>query len=227
MARNYPGFSLQKTVMIKPMRYLYLHGLASGPNSGKGRYFTAQLNTLGLELVSPDLNLPNFRTMTLSSQLARIHETLGDDPQPVTLLGSSMGGLLAVLSAIVDPRVCRLFLMAPAFNFLQDWPTRMGALELWRDKGYLEMAHYAYNKVMALDYAMIEDARHYNEHSLVRALPILIVHGLEDEVVDAQVSVAFAKQRPYVQVTLLHSDHRLTDVQGQMWNLFSHWAGLH
>jgi uncharacterized protein len=210
------------------VRYLYLHGLASGPNSSKGRFFGEKLAGLGLDLTCPDLNEPDFRRMTLTSQLAVVQGVLGSSPEPVTLLGSSMGGLIAVLTAIQDSRIERLFLLAPAFKFFQNWTTHLGpeVVERWRATGSLDIYHYAHNLPMPLGYAIIEDAQHHDEQQLTRSLPVLIVHGLEDETVPPEVSITFAKGRPDVQVTFLHSDHRLTDVQGQIWALFSHWAGL-
>ncbi|WP_287128458.1 YqiA/YcfP family alpha/beta fold hydrolase [Candidatus Cyanaurora vandensis] len=207
------------------MRYLYLHGLASGPSSSKGRYFAQLLQDLGQELSCPDLNWPEFQTMTLTSQLQRVQQELGQDPGPVTLLGSSLGGLVAVLTAIQDSRIVRLCLMAPALGFLASWSEQLGPVILtqWQQTGYLPLYHYAYQRQMELGYAIIPDSAQYNEEKLTRPLPILIFHGRRDAVVSFAVSSQFAKTRPWVQLELLESDHQLTDVLAYLGSTFVQW----
>jgi len=196
------------------VRYLYLHGLASGPSSAKARYFQRLLLDQGETLECPDLNWPDFQSMTITSQLTRINQILGANPEPITVLGSSLGGLMALLLAQRDPRVARLCLMAPALGFLQAWPQRLKPelLTQWQRSGVLSIYHYGYQKDMELGYAILEDCTHYDETKPNVPVPTLIFHGLLDEVVPYQVSVAYAETRPWVKVQLLSTDHAMTDV---------------
>ncbi len=214
--------------MVYGVRFLYLHGLASGPTSTKAQFFRQKLQELDIELLCPDLNWPNFQTMTLSHQLQLLQNLLGEDPTPVTVIGSSLGGLLAVLMAIQDPRVTKLCLMAPAFQFLPAWLTYLGPekVDQWQDRGHLELYHYAYRGYERLDYGFVTDAQQHDEERLTRALPILILHGRNDTVVAPEKSVQFAKSRPYVRVVLLDDDHGLGNVLLPMWSLFVQWVGL-
>ncbi len=201
------------------MHYAYLHGFASGPQSQKSCYFHAQLADLGIDLVRPDLNAPSFTTMTFSSQLKVIEAALSPFPGPITLIGSSMGGLLAILQAARDPRIECLVLMAPAFRFTERWSARMGeaAIAEWRRTGKLSLYHYAYRAECNLDIAMLDDSRLYDEEQLVRPVPTLILHGSRDAVVDPELSRDYARRHPQVTLQWFDTDHAMTDVLSQLW----------
>lgn len=163
--------------------------------------------------------------MTFTSQLARVQEVLGGGVEPVTLLGSSLGGLMAVLTAIADPRVARLFLMAPAFKFMAIWLQHLGpqTLAQWRETGVLEVYHYAYGCTALLGYKMVEDAQNYDEDLFNYSIPVQIVHGLNDAVVPPAYSVAFAQDRPNIQLTLVPDDHSLLASMDTVWDLLLPW----
>src|SRR5580698_8080809 len=119
--------STAEAISISPptMNLIYLHGFASGPQSGKAQYFRCRFAELGTEMHIPDLNEGAFESLTLSRQL-RVIESIahGDD---VRLIGSSMGGYLAALYAARHPEVTQLVLLAPAFDFARRWRNMLGA----------------------------------------------------------------------------------------------------
>ncbi|MBW4696614.1 MAG: alpha/beta fold hydrolase [Aphanocapsa lilacina HA4352-LM1] len=201
------------------MHLVYLHGFASGPDSTKGGFLKRRLAEFGYKLHQPDLNAPAFEAMTISSQLAVIARTLEGLRGPVTLLGSSMGGLLAVLQATRDPRIERLVLMAPAFGFARRWQERLGAAAVaeWRRSGKLAVYHYAYRRECRLGFEMLTDALGYDETQPGRPVPTLILHGRRDEVVDFELSRAFAASRPNVALRPYDTDHAMIDVLEPMW----------
>src|SRR5271169_4437624 len=97
-------------------RFVYLHGFASSPSSRKARFFAERFRELGIGLEIPDLAQGNFRNLTLTAQLNLIAQVSRDEP--VSLIGSSMGGYLAALYAARHPgNVEKLVLLAPAFSF--------------------------------------------------------------------------------------------------------------
>jgi pimeloyl-ACP methyl ester carboxylesterase len=63
---------------------------------------------------------------------------------------------------------------------------------------------------------LIEDARQYEAYPDVRQ-PTLILHGNNDTVVPADLSVAFAARHPNVDLHVLNSDHELVNVLDDMW----------
>src|SRR4051812_39534598 len=90
--------------MSVPPVIFYLHGFASSPASTKVRYFADRLREHGLGLACPDFNQPSFRTMTITRMLEQLEgEIVRAGDAPVMLIGSSLGGTLAILSAVRFP----------------------------------------------------------------------------------------------------------------------------
>ena len=59
------------------MRYLYLHGFGSSPDSQKARFFAEQFAALGRRIECPRLVPGPFSEMTLSGQLEVIRAAAG------------------------------------------------------------------------------------------------------------------------------------------------------
>jgi pimeloyl-ACP methyl ester carboxylesterase len=196
-------------------RILYLHGFASGPSSSKARFFRDRLQAAGATVDVPDLAAGDFEHLTLTSQLSVIERAA--QGEPVSLIGSSMGGYLAALYARRHPEVDRLILLAPAFRFGRRWHERYGqqAIEQWRRRGTLEVFHYAECRQRNLAYDLIEDAARYEDYPDFRQ-PALIFHGAHDEVVPAGYSEEFAATHPNARLEVLDAGHELLNVLEHM-----------
>ena len=193
------------------MRYVYLHGFASGPRSRKAVAFQSALAKKGVTLEVPDLAQGDFEHLTISGQLAVVERQL--DGEPARLIGSSMGGYLASLYASSHREVDRLILLAPAFGFSTRWQELLGVeqLSVWRQTGTIEVFHYGDNALRALDYGLYEDARRFP------ALPDFpqsarIFHGIHDSVVPVSLSRECARLHQNCQLSELDSDHELLNV---------------
>lgn len=201
------------------MKYLYLHGFASGARSRKAQFFIEQFSQIGIDLLTPDLNLGNFTTVTLSRQLAYLQSHYGN--APVSVMGSSLGGLLAVLWAIGNPLVEKLVLLAPAFQFGSSLRASLGVAEMqsWQQQGWRNFYHYDLDQNLPLEYAFVEDAESAwcSEENLQRELPIVIIHGKSDSVVLPQLSQEFASRRSFVDLFLVESDHSLGSAIDYIW----------
>jgi len=79
-------------------RIVYLHGFASGPTSKKAQFFRERFAQLGIGLDIPDLADGDFERLTITGQLGVIERA--SRGEPVTLIGSSMGGYLAARSDV-------------------------------------------------------------------------------------------------------------------------------
>ncbi|HYL36229.1 MAG TPA: YqiA/YcfP family alpha/beta fold hydrolase [Bryobacteraceae bacterium] len=197
-------------------RIIYLHGFASSPGSKKARFFQQRFAELGIGLEIPDLAEGEFARLTISGQLKVIERT--SLAEPVTLMGSSLGGYLAALYAARHAEVEKLVLLAPAFCFLKRWTESLGpvAMEKWRSSGSLEVFHYGEGRAVPLGYQLIEDAASYEDYPEVRP-PVLIFHGRNDAAVPPDYSVTFARKHPGTVLHLLDSDHELLNVLDDMW----------
>jgi uncharacterized protein len=190
---------------------LYLHGFASGPSSSKARIFSERLQALDREVAVPALDGGDFRGMTLTSQLQIIEKTAAN--RPCVLIGSSLGGYLAALYAARHPEVDRVILMAPAFGFARRWGSSLGldVLDHWQQSGARSMMHHELGREAEIGWTLMEDAALYEEMPAV-SQPVLILHGIHDDVVPVSISREFAANRPNVTLIEYPSDHQLLDV---------------
>ena len=101
------------------MHFFYLHGFASSPRSSKAEFLARQYAARGLTLHTPDFNLPDFSTLTVSRMLQQLEERIRVmPPGEILLIGSSLGGFVAVEAAaraVNQARhpISRLILLAP------------------------------------------------------------------------------------------------------------------
>ncbi len=210
------------------MNYLYLHGFASSPQSYKARYMQRKFIELGLTLHVPDLNLNDFTTVTLSEQLAYLDRTYLNNQEQSIVIGSSLGGFLAVQLAARNPSVQKLILFAPAFGFSQRIAQNLGTenISKWQESGIREFFHYGLKRNVNLQFQFFVDAQQYSEDNLTRSLPILIFHGIHDEVVPTVLSKEFANQRSQVILKLSDDDHALGKDLESTWQDIQSFVGL-
>lgn len=205
--------------------YLYLHGFASGPQSQKARALAARFQAQGLELEIPDLNQGDFSHLTLSRQIRQGVERVMAQAQPTVLIGSSLGGLTAAWVAQTLHRqqqrqkILQLVLLAPAFGFLAQWWPQLGPdqQDRWRRQGYLPIYHHTARQPLPLHYGFITDAQTYQDQDLQAPVPTLILHGQQDQVINIEVSRAYAADRPWVTLVELDDDHSLLRVEASLW----------
>lgn len=200
------------------MVWYYLHGFASSPHSTKASYLRDRFATLHIDLRVPDLNQGGFSHLTITRQLHQVAAQLPKDV-PVTLIGSSLGGLVAAWLGQHQLQVKRLILLAPAFQFLSHWLPQLGAEQLncWQKERYLTIYHHGEKRSLPLSYEFILDAAQYQDSELLRPIPTLILHGQYDEVIPLQASRDFATSRPWVQLVSLTSNHALGNVLPEIW----------
>lgn len=197
--------------------YIYLHGFASSPGSAKARYLHDRFSSLGVPLHTPDLNQNDFYNLTLSRQIQQVEALLPD--QPVTVIGSSFGGLTAAWIGERCPQVDRIVLLAPALQFLTHWLPRLGAeqVDRWRTEDSMLTYHYSQQRPLPISYQIVTDLAQYDETQMQRPIPTLILHGQHDDVIPIQASQSFAASRPWVELIELNSDHALGNVQAEIW----------
>jgi pimeloyl-ACP methyl ester carboxylesterase len=207
----------------------YLHGFVSSPQSTKVRYFTEQLARTGVDVRCPDFNEPEFETMTMTRMLAQLDAALAAAPGPATLIGSSLGGTLAILAASrFGARVGRLVLLAPAVMFGDPDHHLLSReqIAIWKERGEYDFFHYAHGEPRRLSYAFYEDSLTYDAFGTLFAQPTLIFQGTRDALVDPHDVEQFAATRPGVRLTLLDDDHQLIASLPRIWNDVQPFLGL-
>ncbi|MDZ8189940.1 MAG: YqiA/YcfP family alpha/beta fold hydrolase [Nostoc sp. ChiSLP02] len=210
------------------MQYIYLHGFASSPKSAKARYIGDRFTEIHTPLKIPDLNAGNFSQLTVTRQITQVAADLPKDSTPVTLIGSSLGGLTAAHLAQQYLQVQRLVLLAPAFGFLSHWLVKLTDEEIqrWQQEKYLTVYHHGEGRSLPLSYDFVTDAHRYQEELLQRSIPTLILHGNKDEVIPIEASRDFKRSRPWVELVELDSDHALGNVMAEIWQAISIFCQL-
>lgn len=170
----------------------------------------------------PDLNLPNFREMTITAQIEAMTELRNTIAAPITLIGSSMGGLLAALLAKDKiEQVDKLILLAPGFGIKGRWRELVGeeAMKAWQDSGFRQYYHFAADKNLDLHWGFIEDLHQYETEHLKVEIPTLVLHGMLDETVPINNSRAFREEnKGLVDLIELNDGHELTNSLEHMWS---------
>ena len=204
------------------MHVFYLHGFASSAASTKASYFEARLREHRIPLQAPDLNEPDFSTLTISRMVEQV--TMAIDRLPsatrVVLVGSSLGGLVAVHVAQRRPgRVERLILLAPALAFGGTNSRSLGDRDLdqWKATGVTNVFHYGYGRMLPVGYALYADACGYDCAELALAMPVQIFQGRNDTVVDPVSVEKWAVTRPNVELHMMDDDHQLGKSLDDIW----------
>ena len=207
-------------------RVIYLHGFASSAQSTKAQFFGGKFAELGIDLVAPDLNAPDFSTLTVTRMLDEVGSTIAQGPPgPVVLMGSSLGAFVAWHAAARLPLllpqhpITKLVLLAPAVTFGHDRQQDFGrgVVDEWERTGTREVFHYGENAPRQLHYEFYRDALTYPAaHAQVQA-PTLIFQGMQDELVKPQGVIEFCQGRPNMSLRLLNDGHQLLVHLDEMW----------
>ena len=202
---------------------LFLHGLMSDMEGEKARYLADHAATRGWDFLRLDLSGHGrsegaFEDCTISrwrddALLALDH--IGS--RPVILVGSSLGGWIALLAALARPaQVAALLLVAPAPDMTERLAESLPdeAVAALRRHGVWQRPS-AYGAPIPITQRMLDDG---NRHCLLDrpialSCPVRILHGQQDADVPWQGSLKLAErlQSPDVETILLkHGDHRLS-----------------
>ena len=216
-------------VMPTPVRHaFYLHGFASGAASTKARWLAARLAPLGIALQTPDFNLPDFATLTVTRMIADVERATAPLQGPVALFGSSLGALVAYHAAARSRAIDRLVLLAPALDIAPSLRRGLGGTKVdeWRRDGSLEVFHYGYSQPRRVNYALFEDCERYDPFTAPLDIPILIFQGRRDEAVSPEMVQRFAATRPNVTLHMLDDDHQLVASLPCIWEHSARFLGL-
>ena len=203
------------------MHIFYLHGFASSARSSKATYLAGKLKPRGVPLHTPDFNQPDFSTLTITRMVEQTVAAIDALPDgPVVLIGSSLGGFVAVQVALIRPaRVSKLVLLAPALDFGGNRMRRLGnfGVEEWKRNNALPVFHYGLGRMMTVHYELYTDAGRYDSLNAALSMPVQVFMGREDDAVDPAGVEAWAQERPNVELHMLDDGHQLTGSLDYIW----------
>ena len=207
--------------------FIYLHGFASSPRSTKAVFFREHLTRLGHDVIVPDLEEGDFQGLTITRQLGVVRREIARSRGDLALIGSSMGGYLAVLAANQEPRIRRLMLMAPAIDMKARWTVRYGADQLarWKAQGVAPTFHHAHGEERLIGYGLYEDLDRYDPAPPTR-VPALAFMGRQDLTVDPAAVERWAAHNPSVTLRSLDSGHELVDQLETIWKESAAFFGI-
>ena len=217
---------------------VYLHGFASSPASSKAEFLKRRLAARGVAFHCPDLNQPDFSTLTASRMIARTAALVSTlPPGPVALFGSSLGAFVALqvaeqaaakAAAKAPQPIAQLVLLAPALDFGRRPVGDLGAAGMarWRETGWWELTHYASGEATRVHYELFRDARRYDSFAARRPIPTLVLQGRRDDVVDPDMVARYAADRSHVTLVMLDDDHQLGGSLERVWSESARFLGL-
>ncbi len=203
---------------------LYVHGFGSSRFGEKSSALEAACARRGWTFASFDFRghgqsdgtLLELRPSGLLDDLSAVCTSLrGRGVRRVGLVGSSMGGWASLWFAHRQPdAVAACALIAPAVDFpgLQTRRLRPAEVEEWRRTGRRRVQNQWVD--VEVGAGLLEEAGQFPPQQLAEAWtkPLLIFHGLRDDVAPYEESLAFVQQAPAADIELRlwkGGDHRL------------------
>jgi uncharacterized protein len=204
---------------------VYVHGLGSHRGGDKALALADECQRRGLSFFAFDFRghgesdgtTRELTATRLLEDLSAVRDFLESrGHQRLGLVGSSMGAFAAAWFAARHPEVvASCVLIAPAFRFLDRQWERLSDRERadWARAGVRRVQNEWID--LELRYGLMADRSAFDAAELARGwrTPLLIFHGLADDLVPAVDSLEFAAASPYPGIELRlwkAGDHRLT-----------------
>jgi pimeloyl-ACP methyl ester carboxylesterase len=197
-------------------------------------FFAERLAARGIRMECPDLNIPDFSSLTISRMLSQLETRLAAlPPDDVVLIGSSLGGFVALEMAARHAGqsafpVTQLVLLAPAVELEWDMWTEIASagIDRWRASGALDVFHYRIEEDRRLEFSFYQDAARYAPHRRRLPQPMVIFQGRHDESVSPAVVERFAAAQPHATLYMLDDGHQLKNSLELIWEKTAAALGL-
>jgi pimeloyl-ACP methyl ester carboxylesterase len=152
---------------------LYLHGFASSPNSQKIQSLRALLAPMGVELNTPDLNVPSFEKLDFEAMVNRAGKSAGATQ---AIVGSSLGSVVALEVARRGLHV-PMVLIAPGLGIRDQWLAKLPPGDP------IEIFNFARGENMPIHRAFFEQMARVDVDREPPPVPVTIFMGRKDETI--------------------------------------------
>ncbi|MDQ3283811.1 MAG: hypothetical protein M3Q69_20610 [Acidobacteriota bacterium] len=156
-------------------RVLYFHGFASSPASAKITALRPLLAPYGIELDTPDLNVPSFEKLDFDAIVDHAVACARANP-PRAMVGSSLGALVALATTQRGVHV-PLVLIAPALGVAQRWQTKIP------DGDPVTVFNFARNENAQIHRAFFEQMANLYVDAVPPPARVTAIMGRKDETV--------------------------------------------
>jgi pimeloyl-ACP methyl ester carboxylesterase len=199
---------------------LFLHGFASSAQSTKARYLGEKFGALPqVDFHAIDFNPApaDFEYMTTTGQIDRLRQFVLDHSLgPISLIGSSYGGLIALHYGHRFGAVKRMLLLAPGLRWLHGGLSDEELAD-WEQRGAMPVLHPAFGRELPIRYDLEVDGLRYLEF-IPPPARTLIIHGKSDSTVPLEHSRRYAADYPHlVQLVEVEADHDLNGHLDLIW----------
>jgi pimeloyl-ACP methyl ester carboxylesterase len=154
-------------------KILYLHGFASSPAGRKIAALRTLLESRGVGVVAPDLNVPSFLDLEFEA-MVRVALAEWERERLAVVVGSSLGALVAI-EAGRRGMGAPLLLIAPAIGFGQRWVEKLPAGDP------LSFFHHAEGRDLPIRRRFFESLAAVENDDDPPAVPVVVVMGTRDD----------------------------------------------
>lgn len=201
---------------------IFVHGYRSDKTNSKAKTLSYILPSKGISLFSIDLSgrgesEGKFEDTTITQYIDDLKcaiDGISKYTDKIAVIGSSLGGLVSLQESIKDKRVNALVLLSPISHFphksSKDFTQEN--VKKWKEKGYIYTHSDRFGE-MKINYTYYEDGLRYGDYSVYNniKIPVLIIHGTEDESVLIKDSEELIKHLKNAKlIPLRGADHRYT-----------------
>ncbi len=202
--------SPQSIDKLAPPGLLYLHGLGSSPSSPKALAVVEHYASLGCQVETPNLRVPTLERLSFPASLATARSCLREPERRYVVIGSSLGGLTAARMAELEPRICGLVLLAPAFSF--ERLAHLWAGDTWDAQlaaGSFDVDDSLTGGTCRLWANFVLELCRLDQGLPRVQVPTLVVHGRQDPTVPLEHSLEWVRANPQAELGEVDDDHDL------------------
>jgi dipeptidyl aminopeptidase/acylaminoacyl peptidase len=206
---------------------IFVHGYRSSKETSKSKTLIEKLPEKNMVFITIDLSGcgesdGEFADSTITKYISDVKAAINFaatlphvNANRIALIGSSLGGMVAIHSAVNDPRVKAAVLISPVSDFknLEMFKNRE-TMEMWRIEGMQETSNSRGEK-FTIKYGFYQDGITHDTYSAANQLnfPVLVIHGNKDESVPIGQSKELMKHLKQGSVEVVDgADHRYTQL---------------